>query len=88
MLTFATQAYKILELYLEQFNARSALISQTIEIPRDLMEAIASTVFAAKVGRWATTMIAIPVQCLTPCTFWDRVLALAAKSGHGMLEKA
>ena len=45
------QAFNILELYLEQFNTRSAVIAQTKEIPRDLIEAIASTVFAAKVGR-------------------------------------
>ena len=71
------QAYNILELYLEQFNSRSALISQTKEIPRDLIEAIASTVFAAKVGRSSFCILKIILrtfQCTgeLPARIWAR----------------
>ncbi|KAF5840539.1 regulator of Vps4 activity in the MVB pathway-domain-containing protein [Dunaliella salina] len=42
------QAYNILDLYLELFTVRSQLISKTKEIPRDLTEAVASVIYAAR----------------------------------------
>ncbi|GAX75877.1 hypothetical protein CEUSTIGMA_g3320.t1 [Chlamydomonas eustigma] len=42
------QAYEILELYLELITVRAQLISKTKEIPRDMVEAISSVVYAAE----------------------------------------
>lgn len=41
-------AYEILELYLELVAVRSALIAQTREIPRDMIEAISSIIYAGQ----------------------------------------
>lgn len=43
------QAYEILELYLELVAVRTQLISKTKEIPRDMVEAISSIIYAAQV---------------------------------------
>jgi len=43
------QALHILELYLDLFNVRSQLISKTKEIPRDLIEAVSSVIYASRV---------------------------------------
>uniref|UniRef100_A0A7S0RFP5 IST1 homolog n=1 Tax=Chlamydomonas leiostraca TaxID=1034604 RepID=A0A7S0RFP5_9CHLO len=42
------QAYEILELYLELIAVRSQLIAKTKEIPRDMVEAISSIIYAAQ----------------------------------------
>lgn len=41
------QAYEILELYLELISVRAQLIAQTKEIPRDMVEAMSSIIYAA-----------------------------------------
>jgi hypothetical protein len=45
---FMLQALEVLELYLELIAVRSQLISQTKEIPRDMIEAISSVIYAAQ----------------------------------------
>lgn len=42
------QALEVLELYLELIAVRSQLISQTKEIPRDMIEAISSVIYSAQ----------------------------------------
>ncbi|PNH10219.1 IST1-like protein, partial [Tetrabaena socialis] len=42
------QAYEILELYLELLTVRTQLIAKTKELPRDMMEAISSIIYAAQ----------------------------------------
>ncbi len=44
------QAYEILSLYLELIAVRSQLIAKTKEIPRDMVEAISSVIYAAQVS--------------------------------------
>jgi len=75
----AVQAYNILELYLELFSVRSHLISKTKEIPRDLTEAVASVIYAARV-RQGRACAADGVQAVVgqgalgqgcPCGPWD-----------------
>ncbi len=46
------QAFEILELYLELMTVRAQLISKTKELPRDMMEAVSSIIYAAQVGTW------------------------------------
>jgi hypothetical protein len=43
------QAYEILELYLELIAVRVQLIAKSKEIPRDMVEAISSIIYAAQV---------------------------------------
>jgi hypothetical protein len=42
------QALEVLELYIELLAVRSALIAQTKEIPRDMIEAISSVLYASQ----------------------------------------
>ncbi|GLC64528.1 hypothetical protein PLESTF_000175600 [Pleodorina starrii] len=42
------QAYEILELYLELLTVRTQLIAKTKELPRDMMEAVSSIIYAAQ----------------------------------------
>ncbi|KXZ51714.1 hypothetical protein GPECTOR_11g162 [Gonium pectorale] len=44
------QAYEILELYLELLTVRTQLIAKTKELPRDMMEAVSSIIYAAQVN--------------------------------------
>lgn len=46
---YLLQSFTILELYLEHFSQRCKLIAKTKEIPRDLVEAVASVIYAARV---------------------------------------
>ncbi|PNW77413.1 hypothetical protein CHLRE_10g435400v5 [Chlamydomonas reinhardtii] len=42
------QAYEILELYLELITVRAQLLAKTKELPRDMMEAVSSIIYAAQ----------------------------------------
>ncbi len=42
------QAYEILELYMELLAVRAQLIAKTREVPRDMVEAVSSTIYAAE----------------------------------------
>ncbi|KAG2432977.1 hypothetical protein HXX76_008705 [Chlamydomonas incerta] len=42
------QAYEILELYLELLTVRAQLLAKTKELPRDMMEAVSSIIYAAQ----------------------------------------
>lgn len=50
-----TQAFEILELYLELLSVRGPLVASTREIPRDMIEALSSVLYAA--SRWVGTLL-------------------------------
>ncbi|GIL45292.1 hypothetical protein Vafri_2457 [Volvox africanus] len=45
---YLMQAYEILELYLELLTVRVQLVAKTKELPRDMMEAVSSIIYAAQ----------------------------------------
>ncbi|GIL78779.1 hypothetical protein Vretifemale_8188 [Volvox reticuliferus] len=45
---YLMQAYEILELYLELLTVRVQLLTKTKELPRDMMEAVSSIIYAAQ----------------------------------------
>lgn len=64
----AAQAYSIMSLYLEQFAVRAQLIGRSKEIPRDMVEAVSSTIYASRVGGCPLLLGALCVSfVLTAC---------------------